>query len=457
MSQPLPIKKEKLENGTFYVPESYFREWVIKREFPQFLVLGCKTVVCKMAPHPDKKEEFLLSEDLWDTLLIPHEGPVHLFQQGNFLYIGPLIGIFTAGFTDNKLRPVGDRSMLFAKLLSVERKVGAYYFMFGPHHINWEESTINGLFYTSKGWIERKVPIPSVIYNRLPNRKTENLESLKSAMDRFERDFHIPIFNPSFFNKWEIHHSLLTDPKVSHYLPETYLDPDSSQIEDMLARHSNLYLKPAKGSLGQGIQQILKRGESYYCRFRLADQNRLRRYSSLNRLLLRQYPSGKLKSILVQQGINLLKWNDKAIDFRIHTNKDENGKWVVSAMAAKIAGSGSVTTHIANGGEVKTIQEIIHEMGKTSEMLNRLKEAALEISESIDQVISGIIGEIGFDLGIDTEGRVWLFEANSKPGRSIFSHPSLRSHDLLSRTLPLKFAIYLMKQSIAKRKDVVRS
>ncbi|MEK1830725.1 YheC/YheD family protein [Priestia megaterium] len=38
----------------------------------------------------------------------------------------------------------------------------------------------------------------------------------------------------------------------------------------------------------------------------------------------------------------------------------------------------------------------------------------------LEQELNGLIGELGFDFGVDYQGNVWLFEANSKPGRSIF-------------------------------------
>ena len=43
--------------------------------------------------------------------------------------------------------------------------------------------------------------------------------------------------------------------------------------------------------------------------------------------------------------------------------------------------------------------------------------------------MSGHIGEIGFDLGIDQTGAIWMFEANSRPGREIFQHVSLKNQN----------------------------
>ena len=70
------------------------------------------------------------------------------------------------------------------------------------------------------------------------------------------------------------------------------------------------------------------------------------------------------------------------------------------------------------------------------------------MSHILENEITGTIGEIGYDVGIDKNGQLWLFEANSKPGRSIFKHPKLKDYDQLSRSLPISFALYLTKRSI---------
>ncbi|GAA3330126.1 hypothetical protein GCM10020331_081410 [Ectobacillus funiculus] len=66
------------------------------------------------------------------------------------------------------------------------------------------------------------------------------------------------------------------------------------------------------------------------------------------------------------------------------------------------------------------MDEIFPDPVERESVLQKLTTAVLLLSESIDTHLDGCIGEIGFDLGLDKTGKVWLFEANSKPGRSIF-------------------------------------
>ncbi|WP_078552599.1 YheC/YheD family protein [Bacillus alkalicellulosilyticus] len=449
--KPLQLRKTNEKKGMLFVPEKQFRQWLKKGEFPRELSFGSKTVSCNVAPHPEMKEEYMISSDCWDELGIPHEQVVYIFESDATIFVGPLVGIFTAGFVNSSLRPLGDRSLFFAKLLLAERKVGSYYFVFGHHHIDWETATIQGYFYTESGWKQVTVPFPNVIYDRLPNRKTESLETFSNIKSTFQKDYLIPWFNPGFFNKWEVHEKLIKIEETANYMPESIINPTIDNINDLLEKHHHVYCKPANGSLGIGIHQIIKLKDDpyYYCRFRTEEQNRLRRYSNLTRLIRDQFPNG-MDNIIAQQGIHLLKFKNNPVDFRIHTNKDESGKWQISALAAKIAGIGSVTTHIKSGGEVKSVSEALQEAHITKQQLEDLKSTALLLSEYLDQVIDGFIGEIGFDLGIDKHGAIWMFEANSKPGRTIFKHEKMRYDDFLSRRLPLAYALYLAKESITK-------
>ncbi len=381
-----------------------------------------------------------------------------MFVDNQVLSIGPLVGIFTAGFTSDPKQPIGERSTFFSKLLSVNKSVGALPFVFGEQHINWEQGTINGYFYHQDEWKLHEVPFPNVIYDRLPNRRSEGNPRLIKVKNRLQKDYLIPWYNPGFFNKLDIYDRLLQAPFVADYLPETHPFTSFSMIETMLAHYGQVYLKPKNGSLGFGIHQIIydKHHGDYYCRYQDGDRiNRLRRYSSLERLFKSVFAKQNLDKMIVQQGIHLIRNESRPIDFRVHTNKDDLGIWYVTAIAAKIAGPGSVTTHLRNGGDIKTIAEVFVKE-ECDIFTEKLSTAALELSKALDQHVEGIIGEIGFDLGIDRSGAVWLFEANSKPGRSIFSHPELKEFDWLTRKLSIAFSVFLTEQALLHPEELFK-
>jgi hypothetical protein len=378
-------------------------------------------------------------------------GKTKLIFHRNAVYLGPLIGIFTAGFTDSILRPVGDRSLFFAKYLTAQKSMGMFVFVFGAHLIEWESGSVNGYIFDDDGWRQIEVPLPNAVYDRLPNRRMEEHPDLKLVKNRLSAEYGIPWFNPGFFDKWIIHQLLLPQAETSRYLPDTKLAPTMADIEEMLQFYKSVYLKPRNGSMGLGVfQLIFSPGENiYYSRYRSKDEdNILRKYKTLDLFFKHSFGNRVLEDYLLQERVKLLRINGQQVDFRVHTNKDAAGIWNVTAIAAKIAGKGSVTTHLDNGGMVKTLKELFENEAERHFVFHSLSSAATMISETIDREIKGFIGEIGFDLGIDSDKKVWLFEANSKPGRSIFSHPLLKEADLLSRQLSLQYATYLTRKTI---------
>ncbi|MCF6136151.1 YheC/YheD family protein [Pseudalkalibacillus berkeleyi] len=449
MSNLHAISVTKGNADTLFVPISLFRKWYNNQSFPTKLKYGHRLHDVHVQPHPDQKELYMVTESLRENLALLENQSHHIYEQNGIIHVGPVVGIYTAGFTNHLQQPFGERSKMFAKMLIHARKQGVTCYVFGSNHINWDRQEVYGYLYKKTGWVRSTLPLPNIIYDRLPNRKIEALPSTVETNLKLQAMENLLWFNPGFFDKWTVYDYLMKDRTIQKYLPESLFSPDYKSIERMLNRYKNVYVKPSSGSLGNGIQQILRRKNDpyYYIRFRHEDCNRLRRYSSLKRLLHKQFPNG-LKGYIAQQGIHLVNCNGNAIDFRVHTNRGRNGDWEVSAIAAKLAGTGSITTHITSGGKTLTLSEIIHDLGQSQKIVQEIKTAALLLSEALSSRHDELIGEIGFDIGIDEKGSVWLFEANSKPGRSIFQHPNMNAYDRKTLSLPFAFSIYLFEQNV---------
>lgn len=456
--KPIPLKKDNQTRGVLSVPSESFEALKKQGNIPNELTFGARITRVKIISHTTLLNECRLSADLWEHLSIPFESRVRFYAKDDLLHIGPLIGMFTAGFTGNKFRPVGDRSLMFAQYLTTAAKMGGYVFIFGSHVIHWDKSVISGFFYTNEGWKQHDIPFPHVVYDRIPNRKAEQLPNLQEIKKRMETNYFIPWFNSGFFNKWTVYEKLFQHESVSRYVPETFINPPLATVENMLNKYKHVYVKPSNGSLGLGIHQIIKRAQDrhYYCRFQHENTTILKRYSSLKALFDMHFPVDERPHLVVQQGISLMKINNRPLDFRVHTNKNIHGQWQVSALAAKVSGYNRVTTHIANGGKVKTVDELIKEDEAFRPLVNKLRNVTLLLSEVLDAKMDGFNGEIGFDMGIDVNENIWMFEANSKPGRAIFIHPKLKKADIATRKLPFEFGTYLTEVSITKPETLLR-
>lgn len=454
MKSHYPIETFEEDRMVVYYPPELTPPYLVDK-----ITFGTFTIEAECRPHPNGKNSLSLSSKAAKALkMAGHPVSLHVFFQDGTMYIGPLLGIFTAGFTPSLVRPIGERTLFFSRLLSVKKTVGIHAFVFGEEHINWQEGTINGLFFNEEEWVSIEVPFPNVIYDRLPNRRYERKTGLIEIKNRLQKEYLIPWYNPGFFNKLDIYEKLADDPTARQYLPETYPFSSLSLIERMLSDYGHVYLKPVNGSSGAGIHQIIydKTENHYYCRYQVSGQNRLRKFATLEALFANVFKKRRPNTMLAQQGIHLIRIDQKPVDFRVHTNKDHQGKWNITALAAKIASRGSATTHIRNGGSIKTIQEIFPNKEEQAEIIDKLTEACLTLSKCLEKKVDGIVAEIGFDLGLDRDGKVWLFEANSKPGRSIFKHPRLRNFEILTRKLSLAYSIYLTEQSITQPEEMFK-
>lgn len=381
---------------------------------------------------------------------IPKPGGVYLrSQQEGEVQIGPLIGVLSDGPTSSPTNPFGSRTAFIKQLLRQGSRI-SYIFAFTPRDIHWGDETVNGYFLNEAGrFVRKRVPLPDVVYNRLPSRRAETTNTISQLRDRFVRR-RIPFFNWSFFNKSDIYRLLEKDPTVGRYVPESIMSPTPEQIKEMLDRHSLVYYKPNSGSLGNGIYRLSYIPRSgYYARYRKNGRNALLRFSSFNSLMrtLQARHGRALRGYVAQQGIRLIEIDNCPIDFRFHMHKNGKNQWVVVGIGAKKAGKGSVTTHLKNGGSLLTPEQALTRAfgSRADEVLRNAKSVAITLAEAIESHQQHLIGEIGFDIGIDRDEKIWMFEANAKPGRSIFKHPSLRAEGKASVDHILDHCLYLSK------------
>jgi hypothetical protein len=415
------------------------------------LILGQKSARVALKRVKKTGRHLYIPLNIRNELNIPAAGQCFaLNRRGGEIKLGPLVGIMSSVQSLGGTRQPGGQIDYVRSLLKAAKNKGIY-FVFSPQDINWQQNTVKGYFYGKGGkWQAKTVSLPDVVYNRHPSRKTEKTAYMKSLKERLQMK-QIPIFNWSYFDKWDIYHLLQGESEAISHIPESYIDPSPDQIRMMLEKHRFIYLKPTGGSLGFGIYRLTyspQRG--YFARYRQNVKNVLLRFSKFTELmrLLNRQKGKRLRNHVAQQGIRLLELDKCPIDFRFHLNKNGRNQWVVSAVGAKKAGRGSVTTHVRTGGQLMTPEYVLkHIFGeqKAAEILQNAKQTAIKLAQAIERNYPYLIGELGMDIGIDKKGKVWMFEANAKPGRSIFKHPELKPLGYKSMDYIFQYCAYLSR------------
>jgi hypothetical protein len=367
----------------------------------------------------------------------------------------PTIGILTAVTHPSAKAPFGSRTAFIRQLYrAASTKANCY--VFTPQNINWLTGTVHAWAYSpTAGWHRRTASLPDVVYNRLPSRSAERSEPIARLRANLS-DRNIPFFNWGFFEKHDIHERLTPIPSMQTYIPETIVAPTDSEIRQLLRTHKHIYIKPVHGSLGIGIYRIsYAPDDGYLVRYRTQGRVRVLHWDRLQgvmRFIHRR--SGSLYNYIAQQGISLSELEGAAVDFRFHMNKSSANKWVVAGIGAKRAARGGVTTHIHSGGSLYRPEHALSRMfpaERATALLEEAKVAAVDIAETVERNYPHLLGELGLDIGIDRNGRIWLFEVNSKPGRSIFSHPALRTDGQNTMWHLINYCLYLGRKRTSRR------
>jgi hypothetical protein len=309
-----------------------------------------------------------------------------------------------------------------------------------------------GYSYNSKlkTWKKELLPLPHVIYNRIPYRKFEQLPEVQPILQSCIRHRKIRFFNPSFFNKWTLFEWLNKSRETGPYIPATQKLTTSDELEKLLHKYSSLYLKPIRGKAGKGIMKVshiiekTSKVQKYQLSVQDKTKSHISRYTSVSQLWNQINQMMVTQDYIMQQGITLSLYRHRPFDLRVLAQKNSKGIWSIAGIGARLAGKMSITTHVPRGGSIDDPAKLLGAGFGTlgsKRILRRAKTASLLIARQIEKASGSKLGEMSLDLGVDTTGHIWFFEANSKPMK--FDEPHIRKKSLDNL---INYCIYLSKQ-----------
>lgn len=344
-----------------------------------------------------------------------------------------LLGILTAGRGE-----VPGNKAMFRLVQEAGRQAGLTAFVFTPERVDWRRRTVVGYRYGKGQWRAGRYPLPHVVYNRVPNRRLEASKQVRFAKQQL-RAQGIPYYNARYLNKYDLYRVLKQDPAIEPYLPWTKLVGSRADILTGLKKFGSVYLKPRHAFAGKGILRLSLQGRNWSLRYRQANRNRVVRGSELAALwpILERHMGRQ--SYIVQQAISLATFRGRPFDVRLLAQKNGSGRWQVSGMGMRVAGKGSITTHVPNGGYIAAAAQVFPAVFgiKAADVQKEVSHLAMQIAPRIEQAYAGLFGEMSMDIGLDMQGRPWFFEANAKPMR--FDEKTIRRAGLQTLVAYVKF------------------
>lgn len=335
--------------------------------------------------------------------LDPTKASFRLRTRGN--KAGPIIGIITSNAVLNTLNQ--KQHLLFKEIHQALQQTGGILVLFSPEQFH--KHYVYGSYFEeiSDQWCHATFPLPDFIYNRFPNRFTEH-EKLKTLMFQSKR-LRIPLFNTSFFSKWETYELLSKNPTIQKHLPDTRLLLSLEDVRTMLKNYQKVYLKPIHGSKGKGIFTLTSHHDGS---IQYESSHQKKTYPSLEHVPI------PTRSYLVQETIDTDTLQDMRYDLRILANRFKK-RYIISGIGVRQSERQTVTTHTLNGGIIKSIEELSYDIDHS--FLTSLVDAC---GQQLHQHFQ-FVGEFSLDIGRTKAGDYYIFEINAKP--MVFDEPHIRS------------------------------
>ncbi|TCS83595.1 YheC/YheD family protein [Tepidibacillus fermentans] len=385
---------------------------------PITLHFGKKNVEVRVSISTNTGNLIRIPSELAAQLLLPNGIQLHAkFDKEKGLFLGPIFGILIQTVNPKQPQtPFGKLTEFLKEVALLARNQGILFYVFTIQDIYQQTQMVKGWFYSSNQWEPRIFPLPDVIYNRISSRNQEKKFKVKIT----ELQKQIPFFNEHFLNKWQVYEMLKKTP-IQDYMPETNYFKGNQSIKEMIAKYPIIYLKPTNGALGRGIIKIEHSLDQYIVQYSRINGASTFYFKNLNKLLKHLYPRLHSEPYLIQEGLNLIQFNRRPIDFRILVQKNGQGLWSITSMVCRIANDQQFVSNLARGGTQANVMETIRsanpELSKKIKK-DHFRKLALLIAKNLEESTSGHFAELGIDLGLDNKGKIWLLEVNSKPSKT---------------------------------------
>ncbi|GAA0376364.1 YheC/YheD family protein [Bacillus horti] len=410
------------------IPAALIKKLRIPYDYPLQLQFstGHNQVLCR--PLPYKLGHVQVDEKFAKHLGIPDQCQLQISYSPITakLKLGPVLAILVSKISKShppyfKLNPFFEEVILYAR----NRHILPY--VTSIDQLLKGTDKIMGWVFSKGSWTEEVVPYPQIIYNRIGSRKVENSHAYRDLKELLEKK-KVHLFNQTFLDKWEVYDKLSEDRAFSPYLPQTKLF-GANPLRMMLSQYSTVYVKPIHGSLGNGIYKISKHRDGYITQYSTRNGQIHKQFAHQNQLYSYLSKRVSTKKHIIQEGIPLLQFQERTVDFRALMQKNKLGKWSVTSMVARVGPLNRFVSNIARGGEIVKVNSVLSACGfkEPKIMRQQLIHVAKKTCEGIENSYKDQFGELGVDLGLDKQGRIYLLEINSKPSKTEDTIPSIET------------------------------
>ena len=363
-----------------------------------------------------------------ERLSLPESGTLHVrVLKDRVWHLGPCLAFYSQ-LTHSELRPFGEQTQMFADLSVMGKQLGVDVIVQTPgdpqEKLGWRYSPENDF------WIRQTSPAPDVVIRRSGMFPAVDMQSVVRDLTTYKTDGKLHSLPRICGNKWALYQAFReTSSALGALFPETKLAESPEVVYDIAMSRGDVYVKPLTGAQGILVFHLTR----HHGRLVAAYEER---WSPSQRVPMRAFEThattrefrdaADFKRFWRTTGLMRCLVQDTVVLPRTRSHEPFDFRWLVQdcgqlevvARVARIGQPGAVTTNIHTGARAMQAADALRLAGwsDAESMIAQLDRAALQAANELRQRY-GPFAEVGVDLAIGEDNRVFVFEANPTPGR----------------------------------------
>lgn len=213
-------------------------------------------------------------------------------------------------------------------------------------------------------------------------------------------------------DKWLKTEALLSNADVAPHIPHTQIY-NADTLKSMVHQHGMVVIKPLRGGGGYGVIRVVWKNGRYAFTY----MSKTRVFGSFEAMFTALEKARTKRKYMIQQGIVLARIGGRPIDYRVKVVK-ENGKWGYRSMVGRLARPGLFVTNLCKGGTMMTAREGLALSFRNKKVSTKKRREMRNLTNTCISIMENAfpgIEQLGFDYGVDTGGKIWIFEVNTRP------------------------------------------
>ncbi|WP_077601535.1 YheC/YheD family protein [Oceanobacillus sojae] len=276
-----------------------------------------------------------------------------------------------------------------------------------PKNVDITKEIINGYTLHHNKWREIEIPVPAYIDLNSYCYKYKNVAAFLKKKSTL-------LNTKGFGTKLKLYNTLIEDGTFAKYIPDTIQISDFDSLIQFIQKHHQAILKPRVGHKGIGVYLINKIDVDSYQLFVNNSEK------TLSAEELKAYIEDLIsdKVYLAQQYIQSITTEGSPFDCRIRLEKNEEGKWGVAIYLIRIGSNNKVVSNVSQGGGVQKLLPFIkfHYPEDWKHIKAEFDYVAEYLPPKLETLYQKQTSSLGIDIGINTDGRIYIFEVNAAPG-----------------------------------------